>query len=98
MWTINNVDMQLAYLVMCTRNKLNMLFFSPPCQFLPPTAVQREVDQSVEMLKTKNTELQSVLDYLRSQPDTVDVDETVDATTPLYRQYVHVHSCSTRLP
>ena len=40
------------------------------------------------MLKTKNTELQSVLDYLSSQPDVVQVDETVDATTPLYKQYV----------
>ena len=29
-----------------------------------------------------------MLDYLRAQPDKIDVDEAVSATTPLYNQYV----------
>lgn len=38
------------------------------------------------MLGTKNVELQSVLDYLKAQPDKVDVDEAIAATHPLYNQ------------
>ena len=61
---------------------------SPPSH-LPssfPSSPQREVDQSVEMLQSKNTELLSVLDYLRAQPENVDVDGAVSATSPLFNQ------------
>ena len=48
------------------------------------------------MLRTKNVELQSMVDYLKTQPE-VDVDEAVKATTPLYDQSVDLcapHSSS----
>ena len=48
--------------------------------------LQKEVDTSIDMLKMKNVELQSVLDYLKAQPEKVDVDEAVSATYPLYNQ------------
>ena len=49
-------------------------------------STQREVDGSIEMLRSKNAELESILDYLRSQPDKVDADSAVAATNPLYEQ------------
>ena len=38
------------------------------------------------MLISKNTELKHVLEYLRAQPDKVNADEAVAATSPLYNQ------------
>ena len=40
-------------------------------------------------MKDKNAQLESLLEYLRAQPDDVNVDEAVSATTPLYEQSVH---------
>lgn len=48
--------------------------------------LQREVDSAVAVLQDKNTELESLLEYLRSQPDDINIDEAVMATTPLYEQ------------
>ena len=48
--------------------------------------MQSELDQSLGVLRTKNAELESVLDYLRAQPDEIDVDDAVQATNPLYNQ------------
>ena len=42
------------------------------------------------MLQSKNVELESVLDYLRAQPEEIDVDEAVQATNPLYNQLVRL--------
>jgi chromosome segregation ATPase len=50
---------------------------------------EREVDQSITVMKDKNAQLESLLEYLRAQPDDVNVDEAVSATTPLYEQSVH---------
>ncbi len=47
---------------------------------------QRELDESIDMLRTKNVELESVLEYLKAQPEKVDVDEAIMATHPLYNQ------------
>ena len=55
---------------------------------LPPSLFQTELNQSVDMLQSKNAELESVLDYLRAQPEEIDVDEAVQATNPLYNQLV----------
>ena len=55
---------------------------------LPPSLFQTELNQSVNMLQSKNAELESVLDYLRAQPEEIDVDEAVQATNPLYNQLV----------
>ena len=54
--------------------------------FLLSLYLQSELNQSVEMLQSKNVELESVLDYLRAQPEDIDVDEAVQATNPLYNQ------------
>ena len=66
------------------------LSLSPPPSSFPPTSpsssLQSELNQSVEMLQSKNIELESVLDYLRAQPEEIDVDEAVQATNPLYNQ------------
>ena len=40
-------------------------------------------------MKDKNAQLESLLEYLRAQPDDVNVDEAVSTTTPLYEQSVH---------
>ena len=40
----------------------------------------------MEFLQSKNAELESMLEYLRAQPDQVAVDEAVQATNPLYNQ------------
>ena len=60
---------------------------------LPPSPLplQSELNQSVEMLQSKNAELESVLDYLRAQPEEIDVDEAVQATNPLYNQLVKLY-------
>lgn len=52
---------------------------------------QREVDEGIEELRTKNVELQSMVDYLKTQPE-VDVDEAVKATTPLYDQILQLYA------
>ena len=61
---------------------------SPPLSYLSPFPlhVQTELDKSLGVLQTKNAELESVLDYLRAQPDEIDVDEAVQATSPLHNQ------------
>ena len=50
------------------------------------------------MLQSKNVELESVLDYLRAQPEEIDVDEAVQATNPLYNQLVKKINVSAPLP
>ncbi len=47
---------------------------------------QREVERSVEFLQSKNAEIESMLEYLKAQPEKVDVDDAVQATSPLYNQ------------
>jgi hypothetical protein len=48
--------------------------------------MQREVGDSIDLLRSKNAELESMLDYLRAQPEKIDVDEAVTATSPIYNQ------------
>ena len=47
---------------------------------------QREADSAIELLRTKNGELESILDVLKSQPDQLNVDEAVTGTNKLYNQ------------
>ena len=65
-----------------------LIIFSLSLPLSFPSPLQAELNQSVEMLQSKNAELESVLDYLRAQPEEVDVDEAVQATNPLYNQSV----------
>ena len=37
-------------------------------------------------MKDKNAQLESLLEYLKAQPDDVNIDEAVAAATPLYEQ------------
>lgn len=53
-----------------------------------------KVDSSIEMLRVRTAELQSIIDQLESQPDTVDPDESVTASNPVYNQYVHYYNSS----
>jgi ESCRT-I complex subunit TSG101 len=53
---------------------------------------EREVDQSITVMKDKNAQLESLLEYLRAQPDDVNVDEAVSATTPLYEQILQLYA------
>lgn len=53
---------------------------------------QREITSQSNELREKNTELESVLEYLRSQPDKVDVDESVVATNKLYNQIMQLYT------
>ena len=52
----------------------------------PPPSFQREVDDGISTLQSKNTELESLLEYLRAHPNVINVDEAVMATTPIYEQ------------
>ena len=62
-----------------------ILFPLPHVSSLP--YLQHEVESSIDLLSSKNAELESMLDYLRAQPDKIDVDDAVSATSPLYNQY-----------
>ncbi|XP_064397576.1 tumor susceptibility gene 101 protein-like [Halichondria panicea] len=53
---------------------------------------RREVDESIDLLRNKKAELMSLLDYLRAQPETVDVDDAVMATNPLYNQILRLYA------
>ncbi len=72
-----------------------MYLFSTCYMYIPHVVIgvltfdphfQREVDESIDLLRNKKAELMSLLDYLRAQPETVDVDDAVMATNPLYNQ------------
>lgn len=52
----------------------------------------REVDTSIETLHSKNAELESMLDYLRAQPEKIDIDEAVTATSPIYNQILQLYA------
>ena len=67
---------------------LYLVFGANSVSFTHSLLPQRDVDQNIDMLNSKNAELESVLDYLRAQPETIDVDEAVTATNPLYNQSV----------
>jgi ESCRT-I complex subunit TSG101 len=47
---------------------------------------QQEVDKNVQLLKEKTVELESVIEYLESQPGEINVDDTVVPTNVLYNQ------------
>jgi ESCRT-I complex subunit TSG101 len=53
---------------------------------------EREVDQSIAVMKDKNAQLESLLEYLRAQPDDVNIDDAVSATTPLYEQILQLYA------
>ena len=52
----------------------------------------REVDGGIDLLRSKNAELESMLDYLRAQPETIDVDEAVTATSLIYNQILQLYA------
>lgn len=48
--------------------------------------LKREADAAIELLRTKNGELESILSVLKAQPDQLNVDDVVTGTNKLYNQ------------
>jgi ESCRT-I complex subunit TSG101 len=53
---------------------------------------QQEVDKNVQLLKEKTVELESVIEYLESQPGEINVDDTVVPTNVLYNQILKLYA------
>eukprot|EP00058_Branchiostoma_floridae_P019306 XP_002604796.1 hypothetical protein BRAFLDRAFT_276977 [Branchiostoma floridae] len=49
-----------------------------------------EVDKNVQLLKQKDEEIKEVITKMESQSDSVDIDEAVVTTAPLYKQLVNL--------
>ena len=68
---------------------LNFSHLLPTCTHMAQMFVfflKREADAAIELLRTKNGELESILSVLKAQPDQLNVDDVVTGTNKLYNQ------------
>ena len=68
------------------RGNTDDLIHSCVLTYMAKCCSQREADAAIELLRTKNGELESVLDVLKSQPEQLNIDEAVTGTNKLYNQ------------
>uniref|UniRef100_A0A1X7UNL7 UEV domain-containing protein n=2 Tax=Amphimedon queenslandica TaxID=400682 RepID=A0A1X7UNL7_AMPQE len=53
---------------------------------------QNEVNSSIDTLRQKTAEVDSIIEYLESQPDEFNIDEAIVATNPVHNQILRLYA------